>query len=100
MVWELRSHMLCNVVKKKKRALIKLRWLRAFRVVSLGGTGVVDTVGLMSMALCCGAQWVWGTVCEGLEHPWIWAFWAGDFLEPAPHGMRGDSLEQSWETGI
>ena len=52
------------------------------------------------MALCCGAQWVWGTVCEGLEHPWIWAFWAGDFLEPAPHGMRGDLLEQSWETGI
>ena len=49
MVWELRSHMLCNVVKKKKRAPIKLRRLRAFRVVSLGGTGAVDTVGLMSM---------------------------------------------------
>ena len=55
MVWELRSHMLCDEVKKKKkkRALIKLRWLRACRVVSLGGTGAVGTVGLVSMGSVC-----------------------------------------------
>lgn len=23
-----------------------------------------------------------------------------DFLDPAPHGLRGDSLEQSWEMGV
>ena len=88
--------------ENEKRVLIKLRWLRAF---SLGGHSAWEELDLLNSGLdvrglcACGALWVWSTVWESLEHPWIWVSWAGDFLEPAPHGVRGDWLEQRWETG-